>query len=91
MRYPTPRAALLAMFTLAASAALVLPANAATSERIRTACTSDYLRFCSQFDPESFQTANCMKRVGKRLSQVCRTAVLEEGGQSSRRVTTRQR
>lgn len=67
------------------------PAHA-TSERVRTACTSDYLKFCSQYDPDSFQTVDCMKRNGKKLSQACRTAVKEDGGPPpSRKVVSRQR
>ena len=56
-----------------------LPAAAGPSERMKTACTSDYLNFCSQYDPDSFQTINCMKKNQNKISKACRQVVQEEG------------
>lgn len=85
------RPALCVAAALAASILAMSPASA-TSERVRTACTSDYLNFCSQYDPDSFQTIDCMKRNQKRLSKVCKVAVQEDGIPATRkRVVSRQR
>lgn len=90
MSYLSLRSALSAAAILAASAASVLPATAA-SERVRTACTSDYLKFCSQYDPDGFQTVSCMKKNASRLSRVCKVAVQEDGVPTNKRVSSRQR
>ncbi len=87
----SPRSALLAVTILAASAASLLPAHAA-SDRVRNACTSDYLRFCSQYDPDGYQTVSCMKKNAGRLSRACKTAVQEDGVPSgNKRVSSRNR
>ena len=90
MSCPMSRAALLAATLMIAAAVADVPAHAA-SERVRTACTSDYLKFCSQYDPDSFQTVNCMKRVGNKLSRACKTAVQEDGVPSSKQASRRTR
>ena len=72
------RGAVSAMLTVAAGVAIIGPASAA-SERVRSACTSDYLKFCSQYDPDSYQTVNCMQRHANRISRTCRIAFQEEG------------
>jgi hypothetical protein len=88
---PTQRNGLIAAAALAALVTSFTPA-AAVSERVRSACTSDYLKFCSQYDPESFQTNNCMKRNGSRLSKTCQRVVREEGlGGGGNRAASRQR
>ena len=84
------RTAVLATLTLAAAAsvATLVPASAA-SERVRNACTSDYLKFCSQYDPDSHLTVDCMKRHGNRLSRSCRVAFQEESSGSGKRLARR--
>lgn len=86
-----------AAFAFACSA-MALPASAGPSERMRTACTSDYLNFCSQYDPDSFQTINCMKKNQNKISKACRQVVQEEGipsggdsGKKNKRVASKQR
>ena len=91
MSYQSYRAALIVATIFAAGIAATSTAQAA-SERVRTACTSDYLQYCSQYDPDSFQTVDCMKRNRKKLSQACRVAINEDGGPpKSRKVVSRQR
>ena len=87
---PTQRNVLVAAAALACLATSFTPA-AAVSERLRSACTSDYLKFCSQYDPESFQNFNCMKQNGNRLSRGCQRVVREEGLASGKRTAIRQR
>ena len=55
----------------------------AHSERVRIACTSDYLRLCGQYDPDSHQTTSCMRRNESRLSSDCRRALQSEGHRAS--------
>ena len=86
----TKRNLLVVAAALAALVGGLSPASAA-SERVRTACTSDYLKFCSQYDPDSFQTVNCMTRNGSRLSRTCQRVVQEEGLAPTKRASTRQR
>ena len=90
MSYFATRSTLLAATFLAAAAAGLPSANAA-SERVRAACTSDYLKFCSQYDPDGFQTVDCMKKNAARLSRVCKVAVQEDGAPPNKRVSSRQR
>ena len=92
---PTPlqclrRLALLAFAALASSAFYPGPAKAA-SERVKNACTSDYLRFCGQYDPDSRQTVTCMTRHQSKLSGTCRQALASEGYQQPRSTASRQR
>ena len=56
-------------------------AAAAQSDQVRSACTSDYLSFCGQFDPDSQQTKTCMRRNQNRLSPACRKALAQAGYQ----------
>ena len=71
--------------TLALAAALgVGPAEAKLTERVKTACASDYLQYCGQYPPESFQTIDCMRKHARRLTHVCRLAVEQDGERSSR-------
>ena len=73
------RTALLLMAAFVVHATMAAPASAGPSQRMRDACTSDYLKFCSQYDPDSFQTVNCMKRKERSISRECRKVVAEEG------------
>jgi hypothetical protein len=64
-----------------AAAAAVLPLSpaGAVSGQVRSACASDYLTHCSNFDPESAATRRCMRAVGSRLSQGCINALVVSG------------
>ena len=41
----------------------------------RQACTADYMRFCSTFDPGSPQVDQCFKQRMKELSPQCQGAI----------------
>ena len=73
-------------WVLAAAVALgvtsLAPGASAYSERVRNACTSDYLNLCSQYDPDSRQTTSCMQRNESRLSAGCLRALKSEGYRS---------
>lgn len=73
------RTSLLFMAAFVAHATMTAPVSAGASQRMRDACTTDYLKFCSQYDPDSFQTVNCMKRNERSISRECRKVVAEEG------------
>ena len=82
----------LAMAVLTAVAAVSIAPASAASERLRNACTSDYLKFCSQYDPDSHQTVLCMNRHQNRLSSTCRRIAQEEGlGPAAKRTANRSR
>ena len=67
------------------------PAHAGASERMKTACTSDYLNFCSQYPPDSTQMVECMIKNEKRITKACREVVEEEGIPSGKRLVSKSR
>jgi hypothetical protein len=70
----------------AAGLFLSAPAEARFTERVKTACTSDYLQYCGQYPPEHFLVIDCMRKHSRKLTDVCREAVSEDGvGSSSSR------
>lgn len=44
-------------------------------EALRTHCTGDYMRLCSQFDPGSREIEQCFKAHMRELTPNCRTAI----------------
>jgi hypothetical protein len=64
-----------------AIAVSMLPANAAfaVSERVKSACSSDYHRFCPSHAVGSSSLRACMRQVGKRLSSSCIDALVDAG------------
>ena len=70
--------------TLAAAGGLVGLALLATqafaySEAVTSACTDDYLTYCSAYDENSTQGQRCMRAVGAKLSQGCINALVASG------------
>jgi hypothetical protein len=69
--------------TLAAAGGLVgllLATQAfAYSEAVISACTDDYLTYCSAYDENSAQGERCMRAVGAKLSQGCVNALVASG------------
>lgn len=64
----------------AVAATLAIPANAATySERVRNACSGDYLRFCPSYPEESPKIRSCMRAHGRSLSPNCMRALVDAG------------
>lgn len=79
------RAALLGAPLAASLSALLLWAGpaAAVTAKVRSACADDYTRFCPAYSPDSAQARQCMRQVGRRLSQRCIDA-LEDAGEIPR-------
>jgi hypothetical protein len=70
----TALAAAVALGTLAASTQA-----GAVSLAVKMACASDYYAHCSQFAPDSPQTRQCMRSVGRNLSPGCLSALVAAG------------
>jgi hypothetical protein len=74
-------------------AALVLAglsgAAGAVDPRVRSACASDYLSYCSQHDPDGPATRKCMRANGLRLSASCISALVAAGEVSKAETTKR--
>ncbi len=51
----------------------------AYSEAVISACTDDYLTYCSAYDENSAQGERCMRAVGAKLSQGCINALVASG------------
>lgn len=64
---------------------LSVPAYAYSSGVIKF-CKNDWLRYCSEHDPNSSYTRNCMRERGyeKRLSKPCIRALIKGGLVTSR-------
>lgn len=64
-----------------AAAVIVLPVTeaSAVSLKVKIACKDDYFAHCSQHEPGSAAVRQCMRSVGKKLSQGCRDALVEAG------------
>jgi len=80
--------------TLAAAAglagvALLAPRAFAYSEAVTSACTGDYLTYCSAYDENSAKGAQCMRAAAARLSQGCVNALVASGEASKNEVTRR--
>jgi hypothetical protein len=80
--------------TLGAAGGLVGLALLATqafaySEAVISACTNDYLAYCSAYDENSAQGERCMRAVGAKLSQACVNALVASGEVSKTAVVRR--
>ena len=42
-------------------------------------CTSDYFAYCSQYDPDSDKTRDCMEEHRNQLSKQCVRALVDAG------------
>jgi len=60
------------------------------SVKVQNACVSDYNRFCPSYKVGSTKLRQCMRSHGKRLSDRCLRALVDDG-QISRRVLRRKR
>lgn len=61
----------------------------AVDARVRAACTSDYLAYCSQHDPEGPGVRKCMRANGPKLSKGCIAALVASGEVSKTEVARR--
>ena len=62
----------------AITVALAGPSLALTPQEeavFRQACTADYMRLCSAYDPGSPQVDQCFKQNMKQLSPQCQSAI----------------
>ena len=80
--------------TLAAAGGLVGLALLATqafaySDAVTSACTGDYLTYCSSYDENSAKGEQCMRTVGAKLSQGCVNALVASGEVSKSAVARR--
>lgn len=77
----------LAIAVAAAAMALPVTEASAVSLKVKIACKDDYFTHCSQHEPGSAGVRQCMRSVGKKLSQGCRDALVEAGlAQRSKKV-----
>ena len=72
-----------------AGLALLAPQAFAYSEAVTSACTGDYLTYCSAYDENSAKGQQCMRAVGAKLSQGCVNALVASGEVSKSAVASR--
>lgn len=65
------------------------PKAEATSLRVKLACASDYYAYCSQHNSRSAEAKKCMRANGRRLSNRCISALIEDGHVSASYVAKR--
>lgn len=85
----TVKAAALALATVGS---LVIAQGSASAQdaRVRSACSSDYHRYCPSYAVGSTQLRSCMRAVGKRLNPACLDALVA-AGEISRKEASRRR
>jgi hypothetical protein len=86
--------AMLKQATLAVAAGIAGVALFAThalaySEAVTSACTGDYLTYCSSYDENSVKGRQCMRAVGTKLSQGCINALVASGEASKNEAARR--
>ena len=66
---------------LAAGLSVVLAAGTANaySSRVKSACRSDFYRFCPSYKLDSPQLRSCMRSAGGNISQRCLDALADAG------------
>lgn len=62
----------------------------AVDDRVRAACTGDYLAYCSQHDPDGAGVRQCMRANGARLSTGCVQALIAAGEVPKQQMAKRQ-
>lgn len=80
-----------ALTTAVVAGALAAQATTASavSLRVKIACTSDYLNYCSQHKPGSTGVKRCMRANGSKLSKRCVNALVAGGYVSKAEVSRR--
>ena len=63
----------------AAALALLATQTFAYSDAVESACTGDYLAYCSAYDENSAKGRQCMRAAGAKLSQGCVGALIAAG------------
>lgn len=77
-----------ACFGLGAILMSVTIANAVDG-RVRSACTGDYLAYCSDHDPDGKGVRRCMRANGHKLSSGCLNALVAAGEVSKKEIRRR--
>lgn len=78
---------LLLRFCFALCALLLRLAEASAHDsRVRSACASDYLTYCSEHDPD---VRKCMRANGRKLSTACLNALVAAGEVSKKEIAKR--
>lgn len=77
-----------ACFGLGAILVTITAANAVDA-RVRSACTGDYLTYCSQHDPDGKGVRRCMRSNGHKLSSACLNALVAVGEVSKKEIRRR--
>ena len=72
------KSALSAAITIAGLLAMTASAGAYTA-RVKSACKSDYYRFCPKYGEDSPQLKACMRSAGGNISVRCRDALADGG------------
>ena len=62
----------------------------AYTARVRSACKTDFYKFCPSYKPDSPQLRECMRSAGGNISSRCLDA-LAESGEISRKYRSKQR
>ena len=86
---PTSKRATLAAAACLASLAPLATSAFAYSEAVTSACTGDYLTYCSSYDEDSAKGQQCMRAAGAKLSQGCVNALVASGEVSKSAVASR--
>jgi hypothetical protein len=82
------KAKILSVLTFAIIAATATQASAVSSS-VRSACTGDYLSYCSAHAPNSPGVRRCMRANGPKLSRRCVNALIKAGYVSKRKTRRR--
>lgn len=75
-------------FGLGVTLMSVTAANAVDA-RVRSACTGDYLAYCSEHDPDGKGVRRCMRSNGHKLSSACLNALVAAGEVSKKDIRRR--
>ncbi|HML28944.1 MAG TPA: hypothetical protein PKE16_08910 [Hyphomicrobium sp.] len=78
----------IAVGVLAVASVWTASANA-VSLHVKLACSRDYYAYCSQFASDSPEVRQCMRAAGKKLSERCFNALIDEGEVSPTEVARR--
>lgn len=78
----------IAVGAIAAGSMWAASANA-VSLHVKLACSRDYYAYCSQFSSNSPEVRQCMRAVGRKLSERCFNALVDAGEVSPTEVARR--
>jgi hypothetical protein len=70
---------IIAAVAVAFGALAAAGAASAYSGRVKSACKSDFYKFCPSYKPESPQLRSCMRSAGGNISSRCLDALADAG------------